>query len=214
MVSKYWEKHYKYGGNSGTSLMGREWLWEHIIKYSKMDDVIDIGCGDLFFWEGRDCNRYIGIDISPTVINENYNKRPNWRFICDSADIQQNIFSETVISFNFLFHILDDNTFNKILENITFYAKDTILIWTWGKNPFKEKKYRLKILFWLFSKGKFYELFDLSRKEITTDFVYQKYRDFNNYIPVFEKNGFKLLSKEFTDRFPYGELYIFKKFSK
>jgi hypothetical protein len=53
---------------------------------SLIDDVVDVGCGDLSLWEGRTCERYVGLDISPYVIRRNAEKRPDWAFIAWPAE--------------------------------------------------------------------------------------------------------------------------------
>jgi len=56
----YWERHYSKGGSSGPGSIGnyRSWKWNTILEFeNSIDDVIDIGCGDLSFWEGRNCSR-------------------------------------------------------------------------------------------------------------------------------------------------------------
>src|SRR5207247_7199848 len=86
----YWEDRYRRGGIRGSGSVGdkRKWKWEIIEKYAKStEDVIDVGCGDLSFWEGRDFpNRYVGIDISETILERNRKLRPGLTFLCASAD--------------------------------------------------------------------------------------------------------------------------------
>lgn len=59
---------YRKGGNSGEGSGGktRGWKWEQILSViPNVESVVDIGCGDLRFWEGRKCESYVGVDISP-----------------------------------------------------------------------------------------------------------------------------------------------------
>ncbi|MFX0141044.1 MAG: hypothetical protein ACFFDN_45820, partial [Candidatus Hodarchaeota archaeon] len=86
---QYWEQRYFSGGTSGPGSIGEEkaWKWSLIDQFvPDLNHVIDVGCGDLSFWEGRDCADYVGIDISKTIIEKNIKKRPKWQFIHTNAE--------------------------------------------------------------------------------------------------------------------------------
>lgn len=79
-IFQYWENRYRKGGTSGAGSTGeyRKWKWGIIESYvGNVDDVLDVGCGDLSFWEGRDCPKYLGLDISPTIIEKDRQLRPS-----------------------------------------------------------------------------------------------------------------------------------------
>ena len=59
----YWENRYESGGTSGKGSIGqlRAWKWQVIEDYAgPVDDVIDVGCGDLSFLEGKTSEKYTG----------------------------------------------------------------------------------------------------------------------------------------------------------
>jgi len=187
----YWEKLYKNGGNSGEGSRGwsRTWKWFYINRRVKISNstVIDVGCGDLDFWKGKDCKHYVGIDISPTRVKLNKEKRPEWDFLCGDAGKSYRIDPADVVFCNdILFHVMEDETYRKILECLTIYSTKYIFIYTWWENPFFPK---------------------------TDDGEYQKYRDFDSYKYIFEHSNFELTNKIKTPRFinPYGAMWIFKK---
>jgi ubiquinone/menaquinone biosynthesis C-methylase UbiE len=131
---EYWEERYRKGGISGEGSLGeyRKWKWEIIDRYAKrIDDVIDVGCGDLSFWEGRDLpNHYVGIDISNTVIERNRKSRPNLTFLRSPAEDYLNIgTARIVLCLDVLFHIMDDSNYERILTNLTRYSND------WEQDP-------------------------------------------------------------------------------
>ena len=71
MEEKYWNNRYELGGTSGPGSISinRDWKWKIIQKYcNDPNDIIDVGCGDLSFWDGKNCANYIGIDISESYI--------------------------------------------------------------------------------------------------------------------------------------------------
>jgi hypothetical protein len=191
LKQNYWEDRYRKGGDSGKGSRGwsRNWKWFYINRYVNISNstVIDVGCGDLDFWKGRSCKHYIGIDISLTRIELNKGKRPDWNFICgDASKYLKMDPSDVVFCNDILFHIIDDETYRKILEHLTIYSKQYIFIYTWWKNPFLPK---------------------------TGDGEYQKYRDFDSFRYIFDQANFELIRKIKTPRFinPYGAMWIFKK---
>ena len=191
LKQNYWESRYNKGGDSGTGSRGwsRRWKWFCINRCVNISDstVIDVGCGDLDFWKGRSCKRYTGIDISPTIVQLNKSKKSDWNFICGDASKYYNLApTDVVFCHDILFHIMDDETYLKILEHLTTYSKKYIFIYTWWKNPFSPK---------------------------TDDGLYQKYRTFDSYIYIFEQANFELTKKIKTPKliYPYGAMWIFKK---
>ena len=128
----YWEARYAKGRTSGVGSIGylRRIKWDWINSYvPKITSVIDVGCGDLSFWESRDCKDYIGIDISPTVIEANRKARPHWKFIvADVRDYIEDIHTEVVFCLEVLNHISDLKGVIKIIENLKRYSDKWIFI--------------------------------------------------------------------------------------
>ena len=86
--------------------------------------MVDVGCGDLSFWVERDCEDYVGIDISSTVIEKNREERPKWQFMYANAkDRVEGLRKETVLCMDLLFHVMDEDSFIKILDNLCHYSK-------------------------------------------------------------------------------------------
>lgn len=190
-MSDYWETRYQKGGSSGSGSVGLSRLikWRTINKHVdiKKSSVIDVGCGDLSFWKGKTCRDYTGIEMSPTRYKENVDLRPDFKFINSNAADYQNIKkADVVFCFDMLFHIMDDGDYLKILENVVKYSNGHIFVYTWYKNPFGD---------------------------VVDDGEYQKYRNFDNYINVFQENGFKLLEVKKSPKFinPFGAMWVFKK---
>ena len=76
-MSIYWDNRYKSGTHSGNQ-SHRE--WEHMCIDKHITDetsVLDVGCGDLAFWDGKLPRRYFGVDISPTIIQNNRKCHPD-----------------------------------------------------------------------------------------------------------------------------------------
>jgi hypothetical protein len=153
-ASDYWDHRYRSGGTSGLGSVGeeREWKWSVIDSYVQdLDDVVDIGCGDLSFWENRrehlpDDFRYFGLDVSGAVVDRNRRRYPDWRFhVGDASDPIPGIEGRIVLCLDVLFHILDNEVYDRIVENLTRYSSEWISLSTWWRNPF-DFRWRLRHL--------------------------------------------------------------------
>jgi hypothetical protein len=207
-----WNEHYKLGGMSGEPedyKISRIWKQDIIKKYCDLskDSIIDIGCGDLQFWNNNLPLYYTGIDISPVIIQKNKERYPNATFIVSNAADSLDISSNVVCCFDMLWHILDDNDYVKILKNIKRYSDEYSIIYTWNKNVFdKGFGNRLFTTFINFKHGK-----GLSFKQIDNDGGYQKYREFLEIArPIFNPE-FDLIAQYTNSHWTFGTMYIFKK---
>lgn len=157
--------------------------------------MLDVGCGDLLFWDGKNCSKYTGLDISPTILEINKKSHPDWNFLLASADESLDLHAETVLCLDMLFHIMDDNVYDRIIENLSRWTNRNLVIFTWITNPLK-------------SKG----IFGITKgKEIKTDGKYQTYRDFDKYERKLVNSGLRLLAKEPIPFNEYGALWFFQK---
>jgi hypothetical protein len=205
-----WDSHYQKGGDSGPGSTGsvRDFKWEAISKYSDASDVIDVGCGDLQAWEGRDCKKYLGLDISPAIIERNKRVRPNWKFELITPGQRTLARADTVLCLEVLFHILDEETFVDTLESLCVYSTKWIFVYTWKENPFDKWSVREQAIRYLARRGHFSKALRMAVRH-DTDGVFQKYRDFTKYLPIFTRAGFELLATEL--RYSPGAMYIFRK---
>ena len=210
LQKNYWDQRYASGGSSGGGSIGplRDWKWGILEFYlDEINHVIDYGCGDLSFWEGRTCSDYLGIDVSDEILRRNRSMRPEWEFLStDALFACPNLRKPVVLCFDVLFHIIPEDDFLRVLTNISNLSSEWIFVCTWLKNPFN-----------------FRYFFDLGRKEknlITvfkgfkyvyrknTDGVYQKYRPLSEYYDYLKE--FELLNI-----IPYPNdidgMYVFKR---
>jgi hypothetical protein len=165
----YWEERYEGGGGSGTSAKNYEWevIKRHI---PEVDHIIDVGCGDLAFWNYKPCPDYVGIDISQQIIWKDMERTrgmaPMPQFICQPAELTVNgLHRENVICMDVLIHILRQDNFDAICQNLRIYAEKRIILTVWDESPFTNAD---------------------------TDGIYQRYFDFKPQIPNFERLDFKL----------------------
>lgn len=208
----YWEDRYSRGGTSGEGSISREreWKWKIIGRYLPIvESVVDVGCGDLSFWAGHDCKDYVGIDLSETVIKRNKSLRPKWRFIISSSDkFITGLKKECVFCFDLLFHIMNEDSFVKTLNNLCNYSQKYVFIHTWKHNPFSRQNALRRFL----RKAAITDLKYLILPS-KTDKTYQYYRLLENYYNIFERNNFALLN-EHENPNGIGCMYVFRKIKK
>jgi hypothetical protein len=184
---EYWNHRYASGLTSGQGSVGRlrDFKWKIINKHiPHLDNVIDVGCGDLRFWDAISCANYTGIDISDIVIERDKIVRSNWKFICSPAeDLIRGLQDENVICLDMLFHIMNEDTFVKILNNLCAYSRTNIFIYNWIRNPFDNK---------------------------VSDGIYQYFRTLSSYGDIFAKHNFGIVDVQCAPD-TLGGMYLFEK---
>lgn len=189
-MEKYWDMRYKFGGISGSGSVGkiRADKWVIMDKYiDNIDDIIDVGCGDLVFWGNRMPKNYTGIDISSYRIEKNQELYPDKLFITSPAQIRLDLPPTKIVTcMDVLQHIMNDKIFEDIIYNLIHYSSKWIFIHTWKTNP-------LRPLF--------------------TDYIYQMYHEPDKYIDIIEEEGFKLMGSYSGGRKLHidSALFVFKK---
>lgn len=142
--SEYWESRYIRGGDSGLGSFGllavnKSKVLMEIITSHEIKSVIDLGCGDgnqLKYFNF--CNLdYLGYDVSAFVIDKiraKYHKNNNYRFSSDFSEIVEFNLRMTkpsiVISFDVLYHLVQDATYFEYLRKIEILSPDFILIYS------------------------------------------------------------------------------------
>jgi len=189
----YWDKRYADGGNSGCGSTGhlREWKWNTIKRFvESIDEVIDVGCGDLSFWDTTTLPEgYVGIDASEVIITKNKLQYPNARFYKSMSSAPLGIVAPIVFCFDMLFHIMDDDVYKGTIENLCRMSSDYIFIYTWVNNPLRK--------FWFLK---------ADRDE------YERFRNLNSLTSITSEYGFDgiaIVRNETIDRF--GAMLVFRR---
>lgn len=175
-----------------------------------LDDVIDVGCGDLTFWGGRRLPaHYVGIDSSGTIIRKNSKLWPEAQFFCSDSAIPVSVRkARVVLCLNVLFHLMDDIVYRKTLVSLADYSSSLLFISTWRRNPYAGIVNRTKSAVARLSEG------NLRGAAIAmqgiSDGSFQRFRDFSEGISFFRWKGFGL-RKDLKAPNPYGALYVFQR---
>jgi hypothetical protein len=199
MEKEFWENKYDQGGISGLGSIGlyRNWKWNKIVQNcgKNIKSIIDVGCGDLRFWQHPIANRimkgdnftYWGIDVAENIIKRNVKFYPDGRFICAPAHVRQpQLRASVVLGLDLLFHIMDDRDYFRTVQNLCRYANLYLVIYTWKKNPFESLN-------------------------TNTDGVSQTFRELGNARHIFNRNDMNLCWSYDVPYDPFGKLYIFRR---
>ncbi len=214
LEERYWDRHYAAGGVSGEGSVGaiRQWKWDQIRSIAgEVDDVVDVGCGDLSFWHDRLPPAYTGLDISSTIASKNRERHPEATFIVTNAAVPQVASGRIVLCMDMLFHIMDEETYRGILANLGRYSREWIFVYTWRSNPLVDQGIRRYVARKLFWQGRLPAAVR-ALKGSSTDYDYQTYRRFEDYASLITDQGFSLVetrSEPAIER--WGALYVFRK---
>ena len=135
---RFWENRYKNNGNSGCGSYGhlaefKAIVINNFVYKNNINSIIDYGVGDgnqlkLINTENI---KYIGIDISPTVI-ENCKKifidDETKTFLLDN-DINSQ-FADLVLSCDVIYHLIEDNVYEKYMKNLFNMSKKYVIIYS------------------------------------------------------------------------------------
>lgn len=188
MKSEYWDKQYRGGADSGGGSRGsyRKWKWKIINGYVdvKTKSVLDVGCGDIQFLKGRKFGSYLGFDISPYIIAKNRGLRPDLEFAVRDVTIPDkgSMRFDVVLCMDLLFHIMDENGFVCLLQNLNRWAGEWLFVINWSINPLGSN---------------------------VTDGQYQYYRNLVHYLDKLPDLKLMHVRKKRGD--PYTSLYVFQR---
>jgi SAM-dependent methyltransferase len=130
---RFWDHRYrtdpKLGsgiGSRGESLTYKRKVLGRIVAETHPGSVLDVGCGDLEVTFGLPFGNYLGIDISPSVIDRNRQRKPDWSF--QAGDFLQITVdelpeSDMVICLDVLIHEPDAKRYAAAVERLVAFTK-------------------------------------------------------------------------------------------
>ena len=139
---EYWEKRYQYGGNSGSGSYSNLSVFKaeiinDIVLLNNIDKVIEFGVGDGHQLTLMNYKRYLGLDVSPSVIKLCINKfssDPSKSFIL----YDNNCFSDSAgfieanlsLSLDVLYHLVEAPVYEKYLIDLFSVADKMVVIYS------------------------------------------------------------------------------------
>ena len=137
---KYWINRYRTGGGSGPGSMFRLAAFKartinELVKFYKINTVIEFGCGEGSQLSLAEYLSYIGFDVSPHAL-DNCKKlfakdpfkvfKPLNEYIGETADL--------VLSLDVIFHLVEDAVFEAHMELLFLASTKYVLIYSSNKD--------------------------------------------------------------------------------
>lgn len=143
--SSYWEKRYREGGNSGAGSFGDKAIYKAAFINSFIDEhniysVVELGCGDGNQLKMLDVKRYVGLDVSATVINQckkifSEDGTKDF-FVLDSSDAELDLkySAELALSLDVIYHLVENNIYHSYMQQLFNLAHKWVIIYAWNTN--------------------------------------------------------------------------------
>ena len=136
----FWNAQYSKGGNSGTG------SYKHLAQFksdtvnaflmqNNIVTVLEIGCGDGNQLQQIQYIEYVGVDVSPIIIEKNREKFKEdgaKRFYCTLTERDQyvNRTYNLTISMDVIFHLLEDDVFHQYLDDLFTLSEKFVVIYS------------------------------------------------------------------------------------
>lgn len=137
--ASYWEARYRTGGHSGAGSYGhlaefKAEVINTIVREMRIARAIEFGCGDGNQLAMLDIDSYIGIDVSPTVVElcrARFEGEAGRRFLHTSQD--QGETAELSMSLDVIYHLVEDEVYERYMHRLFDAAEQLVLIY--ASNP-------------------------------------------------------------------------------
>ena len=133
----YWRQRYEKGRTSGPGSYGR--LSEYkaqivngIVEDRAIRSVIEFGCGDGNQSALFDIPRYVGVDISPLVIERarsTFADRPDWSFEVADKKVRTVGRHDMSMSLDVIYHLVEDDVFDSYMRDLVSASRRYLLIY-------------------------------------------------------------------------------------
>lgn len=143
----YWKRRYFYGGNSGKGSYGDEAIYKakilnEFVREYKIKSLVEFGCGD-----GNNAllyrvKKYYGFDISADAINsckKLFASNVDFEFFEIDGQLEKGIdivkkntnsYNNLCISFDVIFHLVEDIYYNEYLDNLDKVQSKFLLVYS------------------------------------------------------------------------------------
>ncbi|WP_343700849.1 methyltransferase domain-containing protein [Chitinophaga sp.] len=140
--SNYWEQRYKRGKNSGDGSYGRlanfkAEVINRLVKENQCTSAIELGCGDGNQLSLIDYPRYVGLDISESVIKkcrEQFQSDKTKRFYTNTKENIANLKKENqfdiALSIDVIYHLVEQSVYEEYLRTLFELSGRWIVIYS------------------------------------------------------------------------------------
>lgn len=145
---EYWEERYAKQGNSGAGSYGRlarlkADVLNKFVRDNNIKSVIDFGVGDGNNLSLFKFNKYLGIDVSKTIlshVSKMFAGDKTKSFIRTTKFNKQR--ADLSLSLDVIYHLLEDDVFNKYMNNLFNAADKFVIIYSSNKNKVQAQHVR------------------------------------------------------------------------
>jgi ubiquinone/menaquinone biosynthesis C-methylase UbiE len=138
---RFWEENYERGGNSGSGSYGvlaafKAEIINEFIAQNKVQTVMEYGCGDGNQLSYMNYPAYLGLDIAYSSIEQCIRKfkddhSKSFQVYRPSHFVNHAFFTaELVVCLDVLYHIIDEDDFQKTLDDIFTSATKYVILYT------------------------------------------------------------------------------------
>lgn len=121
---QYWETRYRIGGHSGAGSRGRSARYKadvlnRFISTHDIRSAIEFGCGDGYQLAMLEVQRYVGIDVSATIIDhcrKTFAGDPRKTFLL--ADDYRGETADLALSLDVIYHLVEDEVYEQYLARL------------------------------------------------------------------------------------------------
>ena len=133
---RYWEERYRSGGNSGAGSYNRlaqfkaEFLNRFVADHA-IESVIEFGSGDGAQLRLAAYPRYIGVDVSETVLADTrqaFAANPAFSFL-HLGEVTPETRAELSLSLDVIYHLIEDATFATYMANLFDAAQKYVIVY-------------------------------------------------------------------------------------
>lgn len=132
----YWERRYKMGGHSGAGSRGENARYKAdvlnaFIRRYDVASIVEFGCGDGYQLGMIDVTDYLGIDVSPTVLEQCrtlYAGEECKRFALDTEYAGER--ADLAMSLDVIFHLVEDPVYDAYLARLFAAGERFVIVYS------------------------------------------------------------------------------------
>jgi hypothetical protein len=153
-TASYWEERYAHGGNSGGGSYNqlaefKSKLLNDFLKTEGIESAIEFGCGDGNQLGMINYPKYIGLDVSKTIVEtciKKYEKDSSKSFFLYNPlafrDSQRLFTAQLSLSLDVIYHIVEDDIFEKYMQDLFGAGKNFVIVYSSNFDSYQNKHVR------------------------------------------------------------------------
>ena len=177
----YWEERYAKGGDSGYGSYSKfaslkaDYI-NDFVKKNNVSTIVEFGCGDGNQLTLAEYPNYLGLDVSPTIIDLCVNKFKDditKEFkLYDSFNHDKKILCDLSMSLDVIYHLIEEDVYSKYMEHLFSAGSKFVIIYS--SNEYRDQTFHekhRKFTDWIDKNASEWKLID------RTDNIYKKSED-------------------------------------